>query len=253
VPIDGVNDDTGQFDQLPVSGQKAFVDTPDPTFDLMSAVNRPEEVAGTGNNGALVYIFEFKGATSLENADAVPYYRDDACLDDGTGDDTVPRPWPGEDYGQQKVKDGYRDYWRAHTGDNTLQYTDLACNPTGAATLPEYKRTPFQGAFASHGIHFFVTHDSDNAQQPVTVDEIDGQQWRYAVPLSAPANVIGGDMTKPNYALNVISPLQVSALPYGEVAPSASVPEVPLAVLLPFVAIAVIGGTAWSRRRAVAV
>jgi hypothetical protein len=249
VPIDGVNDDTGQFDQLPVSGQKAFVDTPDPTFDLMSAVNRPEEVAGTDNNGALVYVFEFKGATSLENADAVPYYRDDACLDDGTGDDTVPRPWPGEDYGQQKVQDGYRDYWRAHTGDNTIQYAGLACNPTGAATLPEYKRTPFQGAFASHGIHFFVTHDSDNAQQPVTVNEIDGQQWRYAVPLSAPANVIGGDATKPNYALNVIAPLDVSALPYGEVSPTAGVPEVPLAVLLPFVAIAVIGGTTWARRR----
>ncbi|MCU1590786.1 MAG: S-layer y protein, partial [Frankiales bacterium] len=52
VPIDGVNDDTGQFDQVPVAGNPAFVDTPDPSFDLMSAVDRPEEVAGKADAGA---------------------------------------------------------------------------------------------------------------------------------------------------------------------------------------------------------
>jgi hypothetical protein len=257
VPIDGVNDDTGQVDKLPVSGQPAFIDTPDPAFDLVSAVNRPEEVAGTGNNGALVYVFEFKGATSLENADAVPYYRDDACLDDGTGDDPVGRPWPGEALTDARVKDGYTSYWNAHGGNGLLTYADLDCNPGNKnnlsqaeyTSLPEFKKAPFQGAYASHGIHFFVTHDSDNAQQGVPVNEIDGQQWRYAVPLSAPANVIGGDMAQPNYALNVITPLQATVIPYGEAQPGANVPEVPIAVLMPLVMAAVIGGSVWLRSR----
>jgi hypothetical protein len=268
VAIDGVNDDTGQLDRLPDTGvacpyssvpqpkhvpcpgDSAYIDTPDPTFDLVSAVDRPEEVAGKGNNGALVYVFEFKGATSAENAAAVPYYRDDACLDDGTGDDPVARPWPGEDYGQQKVRDGYVAYWKAHGAPATLAYADLKCDPANTdPAVPQWKKTPFQGAFASHGIHFFVTHDSDNAQQGQPIDEIDGQQWRYAVPLAAPANVIGGDTAQPNYALNVIAPLQASALPYGQVSPEANVPEVPYAALLPLVALGVIGASVWLRRR----
>jgi hypothetical protein len=84
----------------------------------------------------------------------------------------------------------------------------------------------------------------------VAIDEIDGQQWRYAVPMDAPKNVIGGDPAQPNYALNVIAPLQANVLPYGEVAPEANVPEVPYAALLPLVGLAVIAGTVWLRRRA---
>ncbi|MCU1591143.1 MAG: hypothetical protein JWP11_2399, partial [Frankiales bacterium] len=247
----------GQFDQVPVAGNPAFVDTPDPSFDLMSAVDRPEEVAGKADAGAVAYVFEFKGATSAANAAAVPYYRDDACLDDGTGDDPVARPQPGEASTDSRVKQGYVDYWNAHGGAGLLTYADLECNPgnknnlpaAAYAALPEWKKTPFQGAFASHGIHFFTTHDSDNATLGTPVDEIDGQQWRFAIPEAAPTNWIGGDTTKGNYGLNVDAPLQASALPFGQVAPSVDVPEVPLAVLLPFVALAVMGGTVWARRR----
>jgi hypothetical protein len=275
VPIDGVNDDTGQLDQLPDTGvacpyagqplpkrapcpgDPAYIDGPDPTFDLISAVDRPEEVAGKDDNGGLVYVFEFKGATSAANADAVPYYRDDACLDDGTGDDPVARPWPGESSTDSRVKQGYVDYWNAHGGNGLLAYANLKCQPTKPAgmsqsdyaSLPTWQKTPFQGAYASHGIHFFVTHDSDNAQQGVPINEIDGQQWRYAVPMTAPKNVIGGDTSQPNYALNVIAPLQASVFPYGQVAPDTSVPEVPFAALMPIVAIGVIGGGVWLRRR----
>ena len=48
-----------------------------------------------------------------------------------------------------------------------------------------------QGAYASHGLHFFATGDSDNlfVGTPVPVDEIDGQQWQFAVPTAAPTNV----------------------------------------------------------------
>jgi hypothetical protein len=195
VRIDGMNDDVGQVDQLP-NGDPAYFDAPDPTFDLPSAIDRPEEVAGRGSAGGLVYAFEFKGLTSLANSAAVPYYRDDACLDDGTGDDPVARPWPGESSTDTRVQKGYA----AENG--VTSYQQLRCDP-------EHGKTPFQGAFASHGIHFFATQDSDNATLGVPVDEVDGQQWRYSVPMSAPTNVLTA------YAPNVVVPLVPLVTPFA--------------------------------------
>ncbi|HUR52242.1 MAG TPA: hypothetical protein VMZ11_08975 [Mycobacteriales bacterium] len=195
VAVDGMNDDVGQLDQLP-NGDPAYFDAPDPTFDVPSAIDRPEEVAGRGSAGGLVYAFEFKGLTSLTNAAAVPYYRDDACLDDGTGDNPVARPWPGEASTDSRVQKGYA----AENG--VRSYSVLKCDPKAG-------KTPFQGAFASHGIHFFVTHDSDNATLGVPVDEVDGQQWRYSVPMSAPTNVLT------SYAPNVITPLVPLVVPFA--------------------------------------
>jgi len=194
VPIDGINDDLAQVDTLP-NGDPAYFDFPDPTFDLPSAVDRPEQVAGRGSAGSLVYVFEFKGATSATNATAVPYYRDDACFDDGTGDDPVQRPYPGEASTDPRVQAGYA----AAAG---APYKSLVCDPA-------HGKTPFQGAFASHGIHFFATGDSDNATLGVPLTEVDGQQWRYSVPMTAPRNVIT------DYAPNVIAPVQgvVTPLP----------------------------------------
>lgn len=200
VAIDGLNDDAGQIDSVPVSGQPAFIDAPDPTFDAVSAVDRPEQVAGKGSAGSLVYVFEFKGATSATNATAVPYYRDDACLDDGTGDDPVQRPWPGEASTDQRVKDGYVAAAKQR-GEQVSSYADLVCDPAAG-------KTPFQGAFGAHGIHFLATHDSDNATLGVPLTEIDGQQWRYSVPQLAPRNVLT------EYAPNVIAPVQAVVAPY---------------------------------------
>jgi hypothetical protein len=125
----------------------------------------------------------------------VPYYRDDACLDDGTGDDPVQRPWPGEASTDKRVQDGY-------AAANGAPYSSLVCDPA-------HGKTPFQGAYGSHGLHFLVTHDSDNATLGVPVDEIDGQQWRYSVPMAKPTNVIG------SYAPNVLTPLQTVVTPYA--------------------------------------
>jgi hypothetical protein len=223
VAIDGVNDDVGQIsnlpggelpcaydDQLPKDvpcpGGPAYFDTCDPTFDVCSAVDRPEEVAG--HNGALVYEFEFTGATSATNPAAVPYYRDDACLDDGTGDSPVLRPWPGEATTDSRVKQGYVDYWKQHGAPASLTYEDLKCDPTAPAGTPGWKKMPFSGAIGQHGIHFFVTHDSDNAFGPKSVDEVDGQQWRFSVPMSTPHNVLN------KYGLNVSAKLVPVVSPY---------------------------------------
>ena len=216
VPIDGINDDAGQIDELPQSGQPAFVDVPDPTFDLVSAVNRPEQVAGKGANGSLVYVFEFKGPTSAANADAVPYYRDDACLDDGTGDNPVPRPWPGEASTDSRVKAAYVNYWKARGAPASLTWEQLkawCAEYKRDPSLPEWQKTPFQGAFGAHGIHFFITQDSDNGFTGVPLNEIDGQQWRYPVQTSNEnENVI--DQDGDNWALNVLVPLAPVVVPY---------------------------------------
>ena len=161
VAIDGANDDVGQVDSLPGVGP-AFFDAPDPTFDLPSAIERWEQVAGTGDAGSLVYLFELTGPSSAVNFLAVPYYRDDKCLDDGTGDDPVARPWPGEASTDSRVVAGY-----------------------GAGATCDQK----QGAWGAHGLHFFATGDSDNAFSPAPVTELDGQQWQFAVPMDAPRNV----------------------------------------------------------------
>lgn len=161
VPIDGKNDDVGQVDS--VAGQPAYFDAPDATFDLPLALLKWEQVSGSGRNGSLVYVLEDKGATAFTNPLVVPYYRDDACFDDGTGDDPVARPWPGEASTDPRVQAAY------------------------AGTTCEGR----QGAWGSHGVHFFATHDSDNGfvGTPVPVDEVDAQQWQFAVPTAAPTAV----------------------------------------------------------------
>ncbi len=229
VSVDGVNDDVGQVDvfpgcrqfhdspaagtllpvlaaiagsieditdQIPFVGVPdpyglqscaAFFDAADPTFNLTLAFDNWEQVSGKGNSGSLVYTFEMKGATSLANPLVVPYYRDDECLDDGTGDDPQPRVFPGEASYKDTVKNAYAEQAIKHV--NQLECKDK------------------QGAYAAHGIHYFVTHDTDNATAPVTTTEIDGQQWQFMVPTNAPQNV-----AEP-YANIVRVPLQALVVP----------------------------------------
>jgi len=199
VSIDGQNDDTGNIDG--VFGTPAFFDVPDPTFNAPSAVLNWEEIAGAGDAGALVYIVELKGATTAVNPAVVPYYRDDACLDDGTGDNPVPRPWPGEASTDARVRDGYV------AANGGTPYDQLTCSQR-------------QGAWGAHGVHYFFSGDSDNAASPEVLTEIDAQQWQFTVPISAPANV-GAP-----YANTIIAPLQTAAVPLAglpaELTPSAS-------------------------------
>ncbi len=180
--IDGTNDDQGNVDGFPPNDPQlqAFFDAPDPTFSPPSAFNTWEQISGKDNFGSLVYIWELLGPTTLTNAVATPYYRDDKCLDDGTGDDPVPRPWPGENANDSRV---------------ILAY--------GAADCTKHEK---QGAYASHGLHAFVTQDSDNANVGEPINEIDIRQWQFAVPTAQPAIVA------PPYSNTVIAPLQTVAV-----------------------------------------
>jgi hypothetical protein len=188
VPVDGVNDDVGHVDG--VFGFPAFFDAPDPTFNAPTAILNWEQVSGAGDAGSLVYIVEMKGATTLLDPAVVPYYRDDACLDDGTGDDPVARPWPGEPSTDPRVRDGYV----AAAGGPPPTYEQLQC-------------VQKQGAWGAHGIHYFVTGDTDNAASPEVLTEIDAQQWQFAVPAATPTNVGAA------HANVIVAPLQVAALP----------------------------------------
>ncbi|ROH86533.1 hypothetical protein ED208_15995 [Stagnimonas aquatica] len=184
VPIDGVNDDFGQIDSIaPIAGYcltsdgpqpskdgrcPLFLDVADPSFNLPLAFANWEQISAKGDLGSLVYTFELKGLTSLATPAVVPYYRDDACLDDGTGDDPVRRPWPGEASTDARVVAGYQD----RNGDGVV-----GCEER-------------QGVYGAHGIHYFLTADVDNAfvlGKPI--NEIDGLQWQFMVPTAQPTNV----------------------------------------------------------------
>jgi Big-like domain-containing protein len=200
VDIDGVNDDTGNVDG--VFGMPAYFDAPDPTFNVPSAILNWEQVSGANDYGSLVYIVEIKGATTAENPAVVPYYRDDSCLDDGTGDDPLPRPWPGEASDDPRVMDGYCAAAGKPNG----------CHVCRSATDPgpcdvDCKLGQTQGAYASHGIHYFFSSDTDNAASPEVLTEIDAQQWQFMVPTAQPTNV--GEP----YGNVVVAPLQKAVVP----------------------------------------
>jgi len=186
VAVDGLNDDIGNVDG--VGNFPAFFDAPDPTHNVPATILTWEQVSGASDSGSLVYVLENKGPTSLTEPAVVPYYRDDKCFDDGTGDNPVARPWPGEATTDSRVQDGYA----AAAGQ---PYATLTCDQK-------------QGAWGSHGVHFFATSDTDNAfvNAPVPVNEVDAQQWQFAVPTASPTNV--GDA----YSLEVRAPLVATAL-----------------------------------------
>jgi hypothetical protein len=224
VAIDGRPDNVGEVDEIPVTGKKAEVDTCDPAFSVCSAIDNPEEVAGKGFG--LVYEYELTGATAAAgNVAVVPYYRDDACFDDGTGDAPAPRPWPGEASTDPRVVNGYLAYWQHYRVTHRrlwkfappLRAADLLCrpqlavhgDPTADPRVPPWQIMPFQGAIAEHGIHVLFSQDSDNLWGPKSVDEIDGQQWRFEVPMRTPTNVLVP------YGANVSAKLVPVVLPYA--------------------------------------
>ena len=90
---------------------------------------------------------------------AVPYYRDDACFDDGTGSDPGIELFPREaDKEKLSGANGARNCWRGAAG--------------GHATVPNGDPRFWQGSIATHGIHILFLADSDNARQTVPVSEI---------------------------------------------------------------------------------
>ncbi|MEJ7785284.1 MAG: hypothetical protein WKF96_10810 [Solirubrobacteraceae bacterium] len=92
---------------------------------------------------------------------AVPYYRDDACFDDGTGADPGPELFPRQfDKEQESGANGKRRCWTKADGPT---------NPDGGDRGDERF---WQGSIGTHGLHILFLADSDNARQPVPLTEI---------------------------------------------------------------------------------
>jgi hypothetical protein len=135
-------------------------DLPDLTFGDPSAGTDWSLTAGP--HGSIVDritvdVKEQSPGGAAQSVAAVPYYRDDSCFDDGTGDN------PGADLGKRKDPeprvraDGVtpRRCWRAEDG------------------IPEQGTDRFfQGSIATHGVHLLFLAESDNARQTVPLTEI---------------------------------------------------------------------------------
>ena len=167
------------------------VDISDPTFNDANAALTWSEV--TGQSGTIIdrtsaSVDDISPGGTAQSLVAVPYYRDDACFDDGTGSDPGPELHP-RDPGAERATgaNGARRCWKA--SDGTPGTTDGAGNPAY-----------WQGSIATHGLHLLFVADSDNARQTFPVDEIVAETRMVMLPGRRDGSVgelYGRDFAKP--------------------------------------------------------
>jgi hypothetical protein len=197
VPIDGKNDEVfGNFDDpcndnwdgndtgtLTQTYRAAYKDAKlcdfsqyhqsfdpgDPTFSGTNAGLAWSEVAGAGGSIVDRITTSVQNVTpggAAQSVAAFPYYRDDACFDDGTGNDPGPKVKKRSadepsTYGSPPKPRKCWDGSPGPTGDGDPAGTDEAPNPRF-----------YQGSIGTHGVHLLFLVDSDNARQQKPVDEI---------------------------------------------------------------------------------
>jgi hypothetical protein len=215
-----------------VAGQDGVcndIDMTDPTFDGPVGALNWEEIAGA--NGGVVTRWGIKRHTGGDayTLIATPYYRDDSCFDDGTGNDPGPH-LKGRSVDQGTSSDG------SYAGDAS-QYYDPS-DPTGGVNHDGWKprvcwkpsdgdpqdasigdgrpRKFWNADIATHGLHINLIADSDNAYQTVPVDEIDSEQRMVVLPPSVvdptgKSTVNVGEQ----YGRSVEYPLQPVVTPYS--------------------------------------
>jgi hypothetical protein len=160
-------------------------DPGDPTFAGANAGLGWSEVAGP--NGSIVdrissSVKDVSPGGAAQSVVAVPYYRDDACFDDGTGNDPGPKVKKRsadepQTYGSPPAP---RKCWNGSpppTGDGDPGSTDESPNPRF-----------YQGSIGTHGVHLLFLLESDNARQTKPVDEI-VSDWQMVMLKGDPGNV----------------------------------------------------------------
>jgi hypothetical protein len=202
----------------------------DPTFSGPPGLLPWEEL--TGSHGTLIERWTAStnsvGGVAVAAAVAHPYYRDDSCFDDGTGNDpgpkidlrssNEPKFWWYQVVGNQKVavsndnppagaKLFPRRCWN-HNADGTPYPPGKSDPPPNPNFSPQGDVRYFQGDIGTHGLHVVFIVDSDNAQQTVPVDELDSEQTQVILP-GRQANV--GEA----YGRAFEQPLVVTAQPSG--------------------------------------
>ncbi|HEX2015612.1 MAG TPA: hypothetical protein VGN69_02880 [Solirubrobacteraceae bacterium] len=162
----------------------------DPTFSSANASLQWNEV--TGDSGTIIDRTQVDQATDLtpgglaQSITAVPYYRDDSCFDDGTGNDPGIRVNPGKSDEPRKTSTGQdRKCWR----------------PSDGIPAPGKDRF-FQGDIGTHGLHLLFQAESDNARLTVPVDEIVSENRIVMVPGRQPnvGEQYGREFEKPQVA-----------------------------------------------------
>jgi hypothetical protein len=215
-----------------VAGQDGIcndIDVVDPTFDGPIGVLNWEEVAGP--NGGLVSRWSIRRHTGGDaySLIATPYYRDDSCFDDGTGND------PGPHLRSRSVDAGTSPTG-AYPGDAS-QYYDPS-DPTGGPKHDGWKprvcwqpsdgdpqdtsigdgrpRKFWNGDIATSGLHINLIADSDNAYQTVPIDEIDAEQRMVVLPPQVvDPKGAGAVNVGEQYGRSVEYPLQTVVTPFG--------------------------------------
>lgn len=181
------------------------IDVSDPTFADANASLNWTQISGPF--GSIVDRYSVEKATDLtpggapQSVVAVPYYRDDACFDDGTGND------PGIKLNPSEANEP-RTYGNPAQPRKCWKPTD---GPTKGTD--EF----FQGSIGTHGVHLLFLVDSDNARQQFPVDEIVTEYRQVLLPGEKP-NV--GE----SYGRNFEKPLVALAFPFTGTQPP---PETP--------------------------
>jgi plastocyanin len=148
------------------------IDLSDPTMSEANAGFQWNVTAGP--SGTIVDRYQIDDVTDqsagglAQNVFAVPYYRDDACFDDGTGTNPgrkvrlrssdEPQTYIAPDGSTQP-----RECWRGQEEDlETERY--------------------YQGSIGTHGLHILMIAESDNARTTVPVTELVAEQRMVMLP-----------------------------------------------------------------------
>ena len=208
-----------------IAGQKSVcndIDMVDPTFDGPVGSLNWEEIAGP--NGGVVDRWQIKRHTGGDaySLIATPYYRDDSCFDDGTGND------PGPHLHSRSVDDGqdglYFDPSDPTGGANHDGMKPRVCwkpsdgDPQDASIGDGRPRKFWNADIATHGLHINLIADSDNAYQTVPIDEVDSEQRMVVLPPQVvdPARTMTGTVNVgERFGRSVEYPLQTTVTPFG--------------------------------------
>ena len=191
------------------------IDMFDPSFDGPVGSLNWEEVAGP--NGGVVTRWAIKRHTGGDayTLIATPYYRDDACFDDGTGND------PGPHLKSRSVDNGeaatYLDP-RDNTWKPRVCWKPSDGDPQDASYGDGRPRKFWNADIATHGLHINLIADSDNAYQTVPVDEVDSEQRMVVLPASTvdPSRTTNGTVNVgEQYGRSVEYALQTVVTPFS--------------------------------------
>ena len=172
----------------PVADQEhASIDPGDATFADANATLGWSQVSGpTGTIVDRIHSqpTDMTPGGTTQGLAAVPYYRDDACFDDGTGSDPGPELHPRHFDQEQtsKASDGSaRRCWTKADG---------VTNPGGGDRGNDRF---WQGDIGTHGLHLLFQADSDNARTTVPVNEIVTDWDMIMLPPSQTVNPVTGN------------------------------------------------------------